>query len=513
MIPYSTSTDIIYRVARQLNSSLDLDEVLGKVLTLTVETTGAERGTLFLLDGEGNVTRQIQSSSHKPPEVVRRNIEITMSHGLAGWVYRHQHGALATNTATDERWITLPDSTRTTGSALVVPLLRQDLVNGLLALHHSQIRFFDESHLALVAGIASQAAVAVENARLFTQINNERKGLYTLINAMPNPVLEINPENEVVFANQAARQSLLVKELNIPLQAIEGGDRLKLALEEMHSRSINHVEVRWPDERVFNVSINDVPQLGSVVTLDDITYLKELEAIKSQFVATVSHDLKSPLTVIMGFADVLKSEPDLSEIAETSLNSILHNATHMKAMIEELLDLAQIETGIEEAVTQVDIIPIVEDVVANHRLEIRTKNLNLTTSLPTDAAIVCGHHLRLSQVVDNLVSNAIKYTPPDGEITINMDCSNSEILFQISDTGFGIPPAAQSQLFQKFYRVPEIRERHRDIDGTGLGLSIVKAIVEGYGGRVWVESEVGMGSTFSCLLPLANARTETCHSA
>ena len=513
MIPYSTSTDIIYQVARQLNSSLDLDEVLGKVLTLTVEATGAERGTLFLLNNDGQVTRQIQSDPHKPPEVVYKNIEIAMSHGLAGWVYRHQHGALATNTATDERWITLPDSTRTTGSALVVPLLRQDIVNGVLALHHSQVRFFDESHLALVAGIASQAAVAVENARLFTQIRNEREGLYTLINAMPNPVLEISPDSEIVFANQAAKQSLLIKEANIALSAIEGGDRLKLALEEMHSRAVKQVEVRWPDDRVFNVSINAVPQLGTVVTLDDITHLKELENIKSQFVATVSHDLKSPLTVVMGFADVLKSEPNLSEIAQTGVDSILHNAAHMRDLIEELLDLAKIEAGIEEEPEPVDITIIVEDVVANHTFQAKTKELDLTLNLPTTTPLVFGQELRLAQVVDNLITNAIKYTPQGGQIDVTMSCSDSEVLLQVSDTGFGIPPAAQSQLFQKFYRVPEIHTNHTEIEGTGLGLSIVKAIVEMYGGRVWVESEVGTGSTFSCLLPTLPVQAKACNDA
>jgi len=168
MIAYSTSADLIYRVARQFNASLDLDEVLGKVLSLTVEATGATRGSLFLLDEEGQVSRTILSRPNQSPEVSRRNVDLAMSRGLAGWVYRHQHGALAADATKDERWVQLPDDPEITGSALVVPLLYQDQVNGLLALHHTQVRFFDESHLALAAGIAGQAAVAVENARLFT---------------------------------------------------------------------------------------------------------------------------------------------------------------------------------------------------------------------------------------------------------------------------------------------------------------------------------------------------------
>ncbi len=501
MIPYAATADIIYKVARQLNTSLDLEEVLGKVLHLTVEATGAERGSLFLLDDEGHVTRQIQSSPHKPYKVVRRNIQEVMSHGLAGWVYRHQHGALATDVTTDERWVQLPDSTHETRSALIVPLLRQDTVNGLLSLHHSQKRFFDESHLALAAGIASQAAVAVENARLFTQIKGERESLYMLFNAMPMPVLEIDTESNIIFANQMARQSLQIKEVNIPLMAIEGGNQLNLALGKLHRRAENHIEVHWSDGRVFNVSINDVPQLGTVVALDDITHLKELDSMKSQFVQTVSHDLKNPLAIIMGFAEVLKTDLDLSETGQTCVDSILNNATQMRVLIEELLDLAEIEAGIDDTPESCNLTNIVNAVVTNYSLQTKKKKHTVVLDLPQEACLVQGSSVRLSQVVSNLVSNAVKYTPNDGKINVSLIQNDSEIWLQVADTGPGIPPAAQSQLFQKFYRVPDIHASDSYVKSTGLGLSIVKAITEDYGGRVWVTSEVGVGSTFACVLP------------
>ncbi|RMF03051.1 MAG: GAF domain-containing protein, partial [Chloroflexi bacterium] len=309
MLDYSTSAETIYNVTRQLNSSLDLTEVLGNVLRLTVEAASASKGSLFLLDETGCVTRHILARPDQSPEMSRHAVNTVMAEGLAGWVYRHRCGALAADTGADERWVRLPDDEEITGSALVVPLLYRGRVNGLLALHHQQIGFFDESHMALAEGIAGQAAVALENARLFTQVSRERESLFALINAMPIPVLVVDDQNTVAFANTSARECLPEVRENSPLDEISGGDRLRAALDALaQSNGNDHTELVWPDNRVFNVSVNQVNKLGAVVALDDITYLKELDAMKTQFVETVSHDLKNPLGVIMGFAQLLETE-------------------------------------------------------------------------------------------------------------------------------------------------------------------------------------------------------------
>jgi signal transduction histidine kinase len=454
-----------------------------------------------LLNPEGEVIRRILARPNQSPEVSRRNVNIVMEEGLAGWVYRHQHGALAADALRDERWVHLPDDDEPTGSALVVPLLYQQRVNGLLALHHERVRYFDESHLALAAGIAGQAAVAVENARLYTQVKSEHETLYAFINAMPIPVLLVDPHNTVIFANEAARRSLLVKMVDLPLAAVTGGPQLKTALEGLRSRNETQMELRWADERVFNLTINELENLGTVIALNDITYLKELDAIKSQFVETVSHDLKNPLGVIMGFAQLLQSE-SLTPAGQASLDSILRSGKQMQSLIKSLLDLAQIEAGTESQVEPCDLVEIVEQVLADFQLALDEKQIDLYTDLPSDLPPVSGDALRLTQVVSNLVSNAIKYTPAEGQITVRVRLTPAGLRLEVSDTGPGIAPAAQAQLFQKFYRVPELESSEKS-PGTGLGLSIVKAIVESYQGRVGVHSEVGRGSTFYCVLPVA----------
>ncbi len=502
MISYSATADIIYRVSRQLNTSLDLNEVLGKVLKLTVEATGALQGSLFLLDNGGNLTRQIISYSKNSYKISPQNVKLALSHGLAGWVYRHQHGALAADITTDERWTQFDGGQNEEGSALVVPLLYQDRVNGILSLRHEGKRYFDESHLALAAGIAGQAAVAVENARLFTQIKNEREGLYMLINALPTPMLEVT-KDKVMFANKAARQSLLLQEVKVPLSQIEGGKEIQTALDEMHRQAKTHIEAFWPDGRVFNISINDVPRLGTIIELDDITYLKEMDKMKSQFVETVSHDLKNPLATIMGFANILEQEEQLSETGQLCLDKIKLSAQQMRTLIEDLLDLAHIEAGFSNHIEAHNISQIAKDILDNFELQFQEKKLILKADLPKDIPLILINRLHLSQTIINLISNAIKYTPLNGKIHVSVNVDGSEVWFRVSDTGPGISPAGQSQLFQKFYRVPEIVLADQSIDGTGLGLSIVKAVVEGYGGRVFVESEVGLGSTFGFVLPVA----------
>ncbi len=215
--------------------------------------------------------------------------------------------------------------------------------------------FFNESHLALAAGIAGQAAVALENARLFTQVKSEREAFLALINAMPIPVLVIDAGGWVTLANQTAQESLLAPEAPFAVTSMAGGEGLKQALEKLREREDKHTEVQWPDQRVFNVSINQVTQLGTVIALDDITYLKTLDKMKTRFVETVSHDLKSPLGVIMGFAQLLQTEPNLTGDGQRCLQGIQTSGQNMQALINDLLDLAKIEAGMTGHIDRYDL--------------------------------------------------------------------------------------------------------------------------------------------------------------
>ena len=499
----STSTELLFTVSQQLNSSLDLDEVLGKVLRLTVEATGAVRGSFFLLDEKGNVIRQILARPNQTSEISQLTVQKVMSEGLAGWVYEHRQPALVPDTTKDERWLRLPNDKEIMGAALVIPLMVQERVNGLLALHHHQVNYFNNTHLALTESIAGQAATAIENAQLYTQVKQEHEALYAFMSGIPLPVLVIN-NGLIVFRNRVAEQLLLVKDVQIPLTSIIGGEALNKALESLQKDGESRTEVQWPDSRIFDVSVNSVSQPGMVITLNDISHLKELDEMKSLFVETVSHDLKSPLSAIKGYASLLAMSQNLSERDKINLANILQSTDQMQTLITNLLDLAEIEAGLGGEVEPCDMAEIAHDVLENYQFQIEEKEINLSVNFSEDLALVSGDPMRLFQVVANYISNAVKYTPQGGQVIVRGHNVGVEVHLEVSDTGPGIPLLAQPQLFQKFYRVPEI---NGSVEGTGLGLSIVKAIVEGYGGRVFVKSEPGTGSTFGCILPTTNEIT------
>jgi len=192
--------------------------------------------------------------------------------------------------------------------------------------------------------------------------------------------------------------------------------------------------------------------------------------------------------------------PDLSELASRGLNEIKESATRMKNLVTKLLDLAQIEAGLDQAMQLCEMPDIIADVLKAHCLQAEEKNIELTTVVANDLPGVCGHPVRLEQAVSNLVGNALKYTPPGGRVTVAAQLGDQEIVVRVSDTGPGIPPNKQAGLFAKFYKVGA--EETRAQEGHGLGLAIVKSVVEAHGGRAWVESTVGQGSTFCFALPL-----------
>ncbi len=502
MITPAASTELMQTLSKQLNASLDLNEVMGRILQLTVEATHATRGSLFLLNQQGAVTDYILARPQQSPEVSRQKVDEVMVNGLAGWIYRQRQSLLIKNTATDSRWLPLTEESAQVGSVLGVPLLHQDELDGILFLHHDQIGFFDESHLALATIIAGQAAIAIENARLFTQVKTEREILYALVSGMPIPVLVINAHEQIIFASQAAHQLLALPVANPPLTALADGSQLKAAIECLRlDPTLPTVEIPWPDKRVFSLSLNHLPLLGTVVALNDITYLKELDALKSSFVEMVSHDLKNPLAAIHGYATLVGME-NLSERGRTNLNNLLQQAEQTQNLITNLLDLTRLEAGLEEEVEACDLAEIAADVVGGFELAATQKELTLNADFPPSLPLVMGNPMRLFQVVSNLVGNAIKYTPTGGRVSVKVSQANSHIYLRVADTGPGIPPEDQPHIFDKFYRVSTGTHVNL-IEGSGLGLSIVKAVVERYGGQVRVESVVGAGSTFICALPVA----------
>jgi signal transduction histidine kinase len=234
--------------------------------------------------------------------------------------------------------------------------------------------------------------------------------------------------------------------------------------------------------------------------------LKELDELKSDFVATVSHDLRAPLTFMRGYTTMLPMVGDLGEKQRDYVDKILQGVGQMSELIDDLLDLGRVEAGVGLERKPCHLGTILIEAVDGMRARAIAKEITLRLEPPQGAAVVAGDAALLRQMVANLVDNAIKYTPNGGTVAVGLSVHDQQAAIHVADTGIGIAPDDQVRLFEKFYRIKRRRDT-ADIPGTGLGLAIVKSIVERHGGRVWVESELNKGSVFHVLLPLARSGT------
>jgi signal transduction histidine kinase len=228
--------------------------------------------------------------------------------------------------------------------------------------------------------------------------------------------------------------------------------------------------------------------------------LSELDQLKSEFVAIVSHELQTPLTVILGYASFLKKEA--TGTAGEQLDAVLSSALRLRSLINDMVNLRHIETGEAELeLERLSLNKLTTAITTEFASLAEAKKQNVGIKLAPQSPMVDADRQKLRLVLANLLSNAIKFTPDGGRIRVEVETKGNEAWVSVRDTGIGIPPREQERIFDRFYQVEPSLTRH--FEGMGLGMSIAKGMVELHGGRIWVESVVGMGSSFTFALPLA----------
>jgi two-component system NtrC family sensor kinase len=258
-------------------------------------------------------------------------------------------------------------------------------------------------------------------------------------------------------------------------------------------------EVSFPDGRVGNAQFTAIQGVGYALTMQDITYLKEVDRIRSEFVHTVSHDLRSPLTSVIGYSELVERVGPLNETQREFISRIQDSIQHITSLINDLLDLGSIEAGMDTHREFVQLEGVLRYTINMLDGQIKSKELNVQTEIASALPALRANPIRLRQVFDNVIGNAIKYSPASSEIQISIHAEANQVIFQVTDHGPGIPAGDQPRIFDKFYRASNITS---DVEGSGLGLAIVKNIVENHQGRIWVESTVGKGSSFFIVLPV-----------
>ncbi len=357
--------------------------------------------------------------------------------------------------------------------------------------------------------IGSQISAAVENARLFQQVEQERARLAAILSSSTDAILAVNRDGRIVLDNPAAWSVMDVEESQRDNLLAESTSNIELIqlFQKATQGGEPTGEISLNDGRTFYANLSPVEVdtlgvIGHVATMQDVSHFKEVNQLKTDFVNSVSHDLRSPLSGILIAVHLLPEVGEMNETQNELLQTIENRVNNMSRLIEDLLDVGKIEAGIDMELEVQPLASLVEEVTNSLKPQAQDKYITLSTYVPEDSPVVQANATRLRQVIYNLVGNAIKYTPNEGEVKVNLFEQDNEIRLQVIDTGMGIPTSDQPHIFEKFYRVRGDHVAH--IKGTGLGLAITKGIVEKHNGRIWIESVFGEGSTFTVALPTYN---------
>jgi signal transduction histidine kinase len=337
-----------------------------------------------------------------------------------------------------------------------------------------------------------------------TQISEaERTRLETVFNNIHDSVMILNPENSILLVNPAMCRAFGLNSqtaIGKPVfDVITHPDLVNLITLADDNDPFQYHEVSFPDGRVGNAQFTVIHGVGHALTMQDVTYLKEVDRIRTEFVHTVSHDLRSPLTSVIGYAELVERAGPLNENQQDFIKRIQDSIQHITSLINDLLDLGSIEAGMDTRREFVQLEGILRYTIEMLQGQIKSKNLNVHLDVTPSLPPLRANPVRLRQVLDNVIGNAIKYSYANGEIDISIRFEENQIILKVTDQGPGIPPSDQPHIFDKFYRGTNITS---DVEGSGLGLAIVKNIVESHQGRIWVESTIGKGSSFFIVLPV-----------
>jgi two-component system phosphate regulon sensor histidine kinase PhoR len=319
---------------------------------------------------------------------------------------------------------------------------------------------------------------------------------------MVEGVVALDAAGAVTALNPAARELLkLAPDVAAPaaLELFRQRPAHDLVEKSLAGAAIAGQEVAL-DDRTVLLSGHPLPGGGAVLVLHDITGLKRLETVRRDFVANVSHELKTPLTVIRGYAETLLAEDTPPDVRKDFADKILGNARRMQQLVDDLLDLSRIESGAwTPKLERLALEPLIAEVWAALKPRAEARHLTFRSDLASDAAEVTADAEALRQILVNILDNCVRYTPAGGQVTVRSSRAAEGVVVAVSDTGIGIPGEHLPRIFERFYRVDAARSR--ELGGTGLGLAIVKHLVEAHRGRASAESALGAGTTIRVVFP------------
>ncbi|MFN8597001.1 MAG: GAF domain-containing protein [Anaerolineae bacterium] len=583
---------VLNEVGSSITSTLDLRTVLETIVAKAIELLRAEAGSLLLVDESTN--ELVFEVTFGPAASELRGQRLPLGKGIVGAVAQTRQPQIVNEAQTDVRWLRDVDQSTAfiTRALLAVPMITKNRVIGVLELINKRdADRYTEDDQKLLTAFATNAAVAVENARLFTltdqalasrleelstlqeidrQLNTSldiRRVLdltldwgLRMVDANAGSIAVVNRDTNSLdlvvarnytyqpvslpmdqgLAGQVARtnQPILVNDVTLDRRYIAAAPSTQSQLSVPIKRENAVIAVMNLESSRLNAF--GILQLDSASRLADhaataiinaqlYEEVKRANDAKSEFVSIVSHELKTPMTSMKGYTDLLVKgmAGPVSDMQAQFLNVIRANVDRMSTLVNDLLEVSRIETGrLKLDVKPLEMALVLDETLRTTKAQIEDRQQTLELSVPETLPLVTADKARVIQVLTNLISNAYKYTPTGGHITIEVtpqtvvqpphamkgDIPASQIDHNfvpnpagyvwcaVKDTGVGISAEDQAKLFQKFFRSGD--QAVRDQPGTGLGLSITKSLIELQKGAIWVESEVGTGSTFAFSLPV-----------
>ncbi len=493
--------DALNQIARAVNTKLDLDIILAIVADEVARLIPHQRASLALPD-ENDPTRleiRILRGQLDAEPSLRR---VLRKDTVRLWEVLTRKRPFFIANLDQEQRPGFDSQLFAAGihSYICLPLIHAGQVIGALNLGSNQPYTYGPHNIPILEQIGEQLAIAIHNARLYQEVQREQRKLVATLEDTTDAVIVLDMADEILLLNAAAAKCLRIpatQAIGQPLAFLGTAELTTALAEAQRAATPVRCEVTLTDRRTFSTSVSPVHDVGWVMVMQDITALKELDQLRSEWVAAVSHDMKNPLTAMKLAAQMFPMEGTLTEGQTELLQKIQQGTDRLQALVTDVLDLARLEGRAPIQFDTLNLRSIITEALQTVEAQAAAKQHHLVLDLPPYLPESRGDPAMLLRVMVNLLSNAVKYTPPGGQITVQGHVEATMFVVAVCDTGHGIPTADLPHLFDRFYRVANSTE-----EGTGLGLSIIKSIVEKHGGQVRVESELGQGSTFTFTLPL-----------
>ncbi len=505
--------DYLLEITRAITQELNLDNLLERILRISAEMLAGQAGLIALRAEQGGWT-------------------VAASHGIPPAFLRYLDPLLAAVPENkDQAHFELPEInrllqtlTRAASMGLLtgvgLPLIVREQVIGVIFIFRNYQGVFSSNDTALLQSFADQAAIAVQNAQLYTQISREKQRMDAMLDSAADGIMIITPDYVIERCNPA-----LARMLGAPPEEIRGQTHERLihfsktkdgvTLEQAEGggwpltpNATLYVEgdLERPGSYPLPIGITYAPLVDPqgklvniVATVRDISRFREAEELKSIFISVISHELKTPVALIKGYVSTLRRE-DANwdrKVVQDSLQVIEEEADRLTGLIENLLDASRLQAGALAIIrSDVALDALVERIAERFRTQ--SNRHTIRVDFPKHFPVIMADEDRISQVISNLLSNAIKYSPDGGEIRISGQVHPQYLVICVSDQGPGIAPDDIPHVFDRFYRSSEAAKKTK---GAGLGLYLARAVVEAHQGRIWVDPKPGDGARICFSLP------------